>query len=108
MMATIHKIGPLILLGIALGLAICSLFMKKQSGINREYVDSVMLSNKQVFKYDSIKSVIEDNLYDSMNLSIELMDTEIKKVKRQNYLLRKSNEELERKYRSIIVDLPEL
>ena len=80
----------------------------KEDYEQQKIIDSLVRTNEIVINYDSIQSEIESNIYDSLSKSIISLEGDIEKLRVQNYLLRKSNEELEKKYRSIIVDLPEL
>lgn len=106
------KIWPQILNAfIIIAIAITGSFLLQRhtsTGIDKQYVDSLMNVNRIVIDLDSVQSAIESQIYDSLNKSINSLQGEIKNLKTQNYLLRKSNEELEKKYRSIVVDLPEL
>lgn len=91
---------------LALALGACLYIFYEQSKTDRKFKDLNDAVDERR-KFDSLRTVIETKLYDSLSGELERRDTRIKYLEDEQSKIRKQNAELQKSYDAISVFLPE-
>ncbi len=78
-----------------------------QSKANKAAIDSLYNQKQSLLSIDSIRSAIEKKIIDSVMLEFYKRDKLIKELERGIAKTRKQNEELEKRFQNITLDMPE-
>lgn len=99
------------LIFIVLLIAACGFFYmlskKENNTATDKKIDSLYRANTVLIHFDSVKTALRKELLDSVTVVINQLDKKLDLVHNENITIRKQNAELEKNYRSIIVDRPD-
>lgn len=96
---------------IVLLIAACGFFYmlsrKENNTATDKKIDSLVHAYHTVLHFDSVKTAMMKELLDSVHSNNVTLDKKLDKLHNENATIRKQNAELEKNYRSLIVDRPD-
>jgi hypothetical protein len=93
---------------VILGFAFMYAMTKKESKAERDHaIDSLYRAHEVLIDFDSIEQRITKNIIDSMMIEIGKTNKALKTIQQHNDQTRKQNEELVKKFNSLVVTRPD-
>jgi len=98
------KIVIPVLLALVLGACLYIFYMQSKTDKKVKDLNDAVNDRR---KFDSLRTVIETQLYDSLSGELERRDTRIKNLESEQSKIRKQNAQLQKSYDAISVFMPE-